>query len=185
MYESLIAVRYAKALCLAAIDENCLDEIAEKTQSLLSGINSIDSFANYMDHPSISTKQKTILFNNILKSEKENSLLRRYIGLIIQNKREAKLPDILRRFIKLYHEKKGLKNVQITTASKINEKTREQIRAFIEKNFNAKVELKEKTDKDIIGGFIVEIDDMRIDASVQKKLSNIQKRLENATMNNK
>ncbi len=185
MYESLIAVRYAKALFLAAKEENCLDEMADKTQSLLTGITDIGSFADYMEHPSISIRQKKNLFNNILSSEKENSLLRRYIGLIIENKRITHLTDILRRFLRLYHEKKGLKDVQITTASDINENVREQIRRFIEKNFNAKVELKEKTDRDIIGGFIVEIDDMRIDASVRKKLSNIQKKLENATINNK
>jgi len=185
MYESLIAVRYAKALYLAAEEENCLDEMAAKTQNLLSGINKIGSFADYMKHPSISTRQKTELFNNILKSEKENSLLRRYIGLILENKRIAHLPDILRRFLKYYREKKGLKDVQLTTASKISEKVHENIRDFIEKNFNAKVELREKTDRDIIGGFIVEIDDMRIDASVRKKLNNIQKSLEKATINNK
>jgi F-type H+-transporting ATPase subunit delta len=59
----------------------------------------------------------------------------------------------------------------------VDEKVRKQITDLISDVFKTKVELKENIDPEIIGGFILQIDDNYIDASIRNKLRKIKKEL--------
>ena len=72
---------------------------------------------------------------------------------------------------------KGITEAVITTAVKVDSKVKNQISEFISKVFGTKAELKEVIDHDIIGGFILRIDDNYIDASVRNELRKIEKGL--------
>jgi len=59
----------------------------------------------------------------------------------------------------------------------VDEKIKKQISDFISGTFKTKVELKEVIDTDIIGGFMLRIEDKYIDASIRNKLHKIKKEL--------
>ncbi|MBP1665856.1 MAG: synthase subunit delta [Bacteroidetes bacterium] len=59
----------------------------------------------------------------------------------------------------------------------MDEKIKQQISDFISDSFKTKVELKEIIDDDIIGGFMLRIEDKYIDASIKTKLNKIKKEL--------
>ncbi|NLK93334.1 MAG: F0F1 ATP synthase subunit delta, partial [Bacteroidales bacterium] len=54
-------------------------------------------------------------------------------------------------------------------------KTLDKIKAFASKTFDASVELVNTIDPDLIGGFILDIANLRLDASIKGKLNNIRK----------
>jgi F-type H+-transporting ATPase subunit delta len=72
---------------------------------------------------------------------------------------------------------RGITESLLTTAVKVDSKVKNQISELISSVLGTKVELKEKIDKDIIGGFILRIDDNYIDASIKNKLRKIKKEL--------
>jgi F-type H+-transporting ATPase subunit delta len=53
----------------------------------------------------------------------------------------------------------------------------EGIRALIRKAYDSEVELSASVDKEMIGGFILTIEDMRYDASVASNLKKLKKQL--------
>jgi F-type H+-transporting ATPase subunit delta len=65
----------------------------------------------------------------------------------------------------------------LTTAVTVDEKIRKQITDLISDVFKTNIELKENIDPEIIGGFILQIDDNYIDASIRNKLRKIKKEL--------
>ena len=65
----------------------------------------------------------------------------------------------------------------LTTAVKIDDKVKKQITDLISDVFKTKVELKENVDPEIVGGFILQVDDNYIDASIRNKLRKIKKEL--------
>jgi F-type H+-transporting ATPase subunit delta len=65
----------------------------------------------------------------------------------------------------------------LTTAVKVDDSVREQVTGLISQIFKTTVELKENVDPEIIGGFILQIDDNYIDASIKNKLRKIKKEL--------
>ena len=81
-------------------------------------------------------------------------------------------------YLGFYAKKKNIKKVVITSASELDNETSEKI-ALIVKNQDqtATVELSQKTDADIIGGLIIQIDDKVYDASVRTQLKKVKEKL--------
>jgi F-type H+-transporting ATPase subunit delta len=93
------------------------------------------------------------------------------------NGRESFLPAIARAFISETRKYKGITETVLTTAVPVDEKIKTQIKELVAAVFNTKVDLKETIDSEIIGGFILKIEDNFIDASVRNKLKKIKKEL--------
>ena len=80
---------------------------------------------------------------------------------------ENYIPAIARVFLSQTKEYKGITETVLTTAVTVDEGIKEQISTFISDALN-KVELKEIVDNDIIGGFVLRIEDKYIDASIRQ-----------------
>jgi F-type H+-transporting ATPase subunit delta len=76
----------------------------------------------------------------------------------------------------------GITESFLTTAIKVDAEVKKQIIDLISKVFKTKVKLEEKIDSEIIGGFILRIDDNYIDASIKSKLRNIRKELKGSIL---
>lgn len=98
-----------------------------------------------------------------------------FIKFIIQKKREDYMPFIGLMYERLYHEEKRIVLSTVTTAVEIPKETASAITSYISKLRNATVELRTKTDSSIIGGFILDIEDNRMDASIKGQLSKLYK----------
>ncbi len=99
------------------------------------------------------------------------------MDLVVKNGQESFLPAIARVFIHETLKYKGITETVLTTAVKVNASSESRSPHLFQMYFKTKVELKEIVDPEIIGGFILRIDDSYIDASVRNKLRKIKKEL--------
>ena len=77
-------------------------------------------------------------------------------------------------------ELKQIKTVKITTASAINDAIKQQLATKIAAGFEGKtVELETAMNADLIGGFVIEMDDKLYDASIRKELNDIKNQFTN------
>jgi F-type H+-transporting ATPase subunit delta len=97
--------------------------------------------------------------------------------LVIRNKREIYLPEIARNFKELYRKAKGIRSATLVTAYPVEEEEVEKLRKLIRNAFNEEVELTKSLDEEIIGGFVLTIEDMQYDASVARNLRKIKNQL--------
>ena len=63
----------------------------------------------------------------------------------------------------------------LTSAVQLPTDLQNKIVAWIEKNRGVKVELRTEINPDIIGGYIIDIDNNRLDASISGQLSKLNK----------
>ena len=175
MNDSKISVRYAKALFQSALERKVLDNVY-KDMIFISELCIIPEIKEILISPVIVPSKKIGILNAVLKGN-VGELTLSLIGLAVKNGRESFIPAIARVFIHDTMNYKGITESLLTTAVKVDSKVKNQISELISKVFNTKVELSEKIDKDIIGGFILRIDDNYIDASVRNKLRRIEKEL--------
>ena len=94
----------------------------------------------------------------------------RFLQLLIEKKRENQLKNICLYVISLYKQEQGIQEGMITTAKPLEEEHKQDILKFITKKFKMKIELSEKVDPDIIGGFILRIEDQQINSSIRARL---------------
>jgi F-type H+-transporting ATPase subunit delta len=175
MNDSKISVRYARALFESAIEKKLLDNVYQDMIFIL-GVCKLPEMKEMLESPVIIPSKKIDILNKVFGKNVEKITFS-LVELAVKNGRENFLAGIARVFIQNTKEYKGITESTLTTAVSIDSGVRQQIIDFISGAFRTKVELSEVVDIDIIGGFILRIEDNYIDASVRNKLRKIGKAL--------
>jgi F-type H+-transporting ATPase subunit delta len=180
MNDSKISVRYSRALFQSALEKKILDEV-NQDMILIAEICKAPETKEFLKSPIIVPSKKIEIFHKIFGGHVEDITLS-LIDLVVKNGRESFLPAITRVFIHETLRYKGITKSVLTTAVAIDAKVKNEITEMISRVFNTNAELEEVIDSDIIGGFILRVDDNYIDASVRNKLNKIKKELSGSTL---
>jgi F-type H+-transporting ATPase subunit delta len=180
MNDSKISVRYSRALFQSALEKKVLDEV-NQDMIFISDICKIPETKEFLHSPIIVPSKKEAIFHKMLEGNVEKITLT-MIDLIVKNGRESFIPAIARVFIHETKKFKGITESLLTTAVKVDVKIKKQITDLISEVFKTKVELKETIDPEVVGGFILQIDDNYIDASIRNKLRKIKKELKGSVI---
>jgi F-type H+-transporting ATPase subunit delta len=176
MNRSLIADRYAKALFKLAEEQKDLERIYEDINLLQSYCKDAEGFTDLLNSPVIKPAQKKQAFHSVLDKKVTKSTLN-LLDLLIANNREVLLEDINRRFIWLYKNEKGIKEITVFTAIEFDNKQLEVLNQFLKEQFKSPIELTIKVKPELLGGFILKVDGKMADASMSSKLKKIKKQL--------
>ena len=180
MNDSKISVRYSRALFQSALEKKILDKV-NQDMIFISEICKFPETKEFLQSPIIVPSKKEAIFHKILGDYVEKITLS-LIDLIVKNGRESFIPAIARVFIHETKKYKGITESVLTTAVKVDEKVKKQIIDLVSEVFTTKVQLKENIDTEIVGGFILQIDDNYIDASIKNKLRIIRKELKGSAI---
>ena len=180
MNESKISVRYAKALIMSAKDQKILDPVRADIVLLIQTLKGVPELLQLLESPVVEPGKKLEVMNMIFSGKLEPITLS-FIRLAISNKREENLPDMARMYIDLFKQEKGIKQAFLTTAVTIEKEIRAAVITMIKKVFKTEIELNEKIDEQIIGGFILQVEDQLLDASVTRQIRKIRKSLVDKT----
>lgn len=170
-----IAVRYAKALLDIAQEQQKIEEVAADMTYLKKVNAETIDFQVLLKSPVVNSHKKIEIFRSIFGSFNSVSLL--FIELITKNRRESLLAEIAEAFEDQLNELKGIVPVKIITATKLDDNLRSEIVKKIEANVKGTPKIVEEVNPEIIGGFIIRIDDKQFDASVLQQLNNLKQRL--------
>jgi F-type H+-transporting ATPase subunit delta len=180
MNESRISVRYSRALFNLAIDKKLLDKVY-LDMIFISELCRLPLMKEVLESPIIVPSKKKDILHKVTGNEIQKITLS-LLDMVVKNGRENYLPAIARVFISETKKHNGITESVLTTAVKVDDKIKNQITDFIADLFKTKVELKEVVDKEIIGGFVLRIEDSFIDASIRNKLRKIEKELKGSTL---
>ncbi len=175
MNESQISVRYAKALFQSASENRILDRVYSDME-LVSETCRLDDFMYMLVLPSLQGSQKSKVITSIFEKHLTEVSVS-MINLVIKNKREVYLPGIARYFRDLYRKVNGIRSAALVTVHPVDESAMKGIKDLITQTYDSDVELTSTLNKDLIGGFVLTIEDMQYDASVATNLKKIKKRL--------
>ncbi len=100
-------------------------------------------------------------------------LTKRFIQLVLREDRENTLQFMAASYITLYRQQKNITRGKLITATAVSPETEQKTKQMVESRTQGTVEFQTEVNPEIIGGFILEYDTYRMDASVQTKLRNI------------
>ena len=168
----LISVRYARALLKAGIEASVSDRVYSDMLTVLESYAKVPQLKATIDNPMLSRQQKEDLLIAAAGGA-PCELTRTFFGLVLKEGRERIMQFIANSFITLYRKHNNLISAKLTTASEIDSKTEDKLRQLVEGRTNGKVDFQTDVDPEIIGGFVLEYDTYRMDASVKKQLNAI------------
>lgn len=174
MANSTIAYRYAKSLIQLATENNKVDEVYADMSKLLKYYQKVNDFRLLLQSPLVKTDKKISSFKTLLKGE-VTGITEKFLILLARNKRESYLDKIAEEFIDQYKVKMKISTVVITSAIKLDEKTRERLLTILTNLLKNRIELQEKIDPKIIGGFVLTVGNRQADMSVLRQLKQLNK----------
>lgn len=179
MFNPRLASRYAKSLIGLAIEKNELETVYADINWLLAVTKSNRDFVNVLRSPVIAAGMKKKIVDAVTTG-KISQMTSAFLNILITKGREVNLPEILNAFVEQYKEHKNIHTVKLTTAKPIDEKTKEEIISQVKKSGDfANIEIDEKVDESLIGGFVLQVGDKLVDASIAYDLKAIARQFEN------
>ena len=170
----VVGSRYAKSLMGLAIEKGQLENVYADMRMMQQTCVSNPDFVNMLESPLIKTDKKQSIMREIFNG-KINELTMKFMMLMADKKREGYLDDIANAFVSQYKLHKNIVTAVITSASPLAPEAKQKILTLIQQSVSGKVELEEKMDKGLIGGFKIKVGDNQVDASVLRKLNDLKK----------
>ena len=173
MADTKLARRYAKSLLDLALERNMVDKVYNDMELVSNTCTASRELSLLLKNPIVNTDKK----DNIIKAlfgTKIDALTMAFFNIITRKGRESYLEDIAKSFIDLYKTNKGIRIAHVTTAVPLDAATRERIMTIVKQAKGNQIELIEKIDKDLIGGFVLRVGDEQVDTSISKELRNLR-----------
>jgi F-type H+-transporting ATPase subunit delta len=170
MADSRAASRYVKSLLGLAIEKNVLDEVHQDMLLFSRVVDENRSFGLMLKNPIIRHDKKRDILEQLFKG-KVNPITMAIFDILTRKNREPLLPTIAREFHNSYNLYKGIGKATVITAVPLDNHLRNELLGMVKKiSERTEVELIEKVDPSLIGGFVLNVGDRQIDSSLKSKL---------------
>lgn len=175
MSVSRISSRYAKSLMDLALERNELESIKKDISYFTEAIRNRDLYL-LLKSPIINSGKKISILKEVFR-DKLGATTMAFFDIIVKKGREMYLPEIAADFMGQYRDYNKISVVKITTAAPLSEASMNEIKSkLLSSDITMdKLEITEKVDPSLIGGFIIEVGDRLYNASISHKLDEIRK----------
>lgn len=196
MNTGIIATRYATALLRLVDETGCGDVVAAQVQTVEKALDEVPDFRRAVDDPAVAAVQKISLFESSLKDSMAQEL-HKFLELLIRNGRIGDVRLVLTTFVTEYYRSRHIKRARLVVADpalldpeptpsdpvpvegSLRQAQRltleSRLRDLIEKQTGCRLILKTEVNPSLIGGFVFEVEDTVLDASVSRQLDFIRR----------
>ena len=169
-----VASRYTKSLLDLAIEQGQLEAVHQDMNRLLDLAASNSDFKVMLKSPVINADKKLNVLNALFTNAK-SPLTLTFFKVVAQKGRETVLLDIAKEFHRQYNIHSNIQEAEVVTTFPLDEEMRSSFISLVKEISGfEKVELKEKVDSELIGGFVLTVGDKQIDESLSSKLSRLK-----------
>ncbi len=108
-----------------------------------------------------------------------DSQARNFLGVLAENRRLSYLPEIAQLFARLRADYERIVDVTVSSAVELSAEQRQRFTAALAKRFDREIRLHTRIDSNLLGGAVVQADDLVIDGSVRGGLAQLATQVAN------
>ena len=168
----VISTRYARALLKSATDAKLDTQVYQEMMTLAKSFTDVPALRQTIDNPMLEKAKKQTLLETAAGG-KPSKLTQTFIALVLKEDRENMIQFMAFSYVTLYRKQKKVIRGKLTTAARVSPEMEQKMRQMVESKTQGTVEFETEVDPEIIGGFILEYDTYRMDASVKSQLNTI------------
>jgi len=169
-----IASRYAKSLLHLCIEKGQLDA-AKTDMVMLDGImNESRDFRVMLSSPVIKADKKIDILQKLFDG-KVSAITMGFMALLTRKGREGYLPEIVSSFLNQLRKHQGVTVAEVTSAVALDAGSRAKMLESAAKLAGGQVELVEKVDASLIGGFVLKVGDKQIDSAIANRIKALKR----------
>ena len=173
-----IAEVYARSLFEVAKEHGIVDEVYEQIDQFSDALEENGDLRLFFFSPYFTSQEKSDGLAKVVEGADEHFL--RFLELLAERHRLPFIHRIRRAYDELWAEEHRLLEVGVTSAVDLDEETVREIGRRIQEQTGREVELSSKVDPDVLGGLVIRVGNMVLDASVRRRLEQLRRELERA-----
>lgn len=173
MKNTKLSGRYAKALFDYASEKKLTEEVFHDLQLFANTLKDNRELQVLLRNPVVEPHQKHKIFESIFNGTLQETTYQ-FLEVLLKKKREPALDTICEEYFKLYNTAHNIKPVTITTAQPLSIALKNKIVALLTEQTHATIELHETVYPELIGGFVIQMDDYYFDSSILSKINKLR-----------
>jgi len=164
-----ITNRYAIALIELSIEEKSLDSISKDLEIIKKTIQGSKDLSLLIQSPIVKPAKKKDILTKIF-SKKISTVTQRFLDLVIDRNRAYLIPEIIEQFFDLRDKHLGIVNVFVRSSAIFEKDQSDNLIKQLEDYTSKKVRVNFSLDSSLKGGFVVQLGDTVLDASLRHQL---------------
>ena len=175
MNRSIVITRYALALVRYVGETGQGDIVCSEAETLVNALYKVPDLRRMVTAADdvVGPFEKKKLLQTALGNQISPELSR-FFTLLNQRGRMALVEDILRDFITIYRRSIGIRKAHLVTVNEPSERLLQRLRALVKQKTGDDVIIEVSVDPSIVGGFVFDLDEYLMDASVKHQLDLIR-----------
>ena len=173
-----IAEVYARSLFEVAQEHDVLDRVHEELGQFADAMNDSHDLRVFFFSPYFTSQEKKEGITQLLDDADESFV--RFLELLAERHRMPVIFRIRRRFDALWREERKMLEVEVTSAVDLDEQIVNDIGKRIEEQTGRKVDLSARVEPDVLGGLVLRVGNMVLDASVRNRLDRLRRTIARA-----
>jgi ATP synthase F1 delta subunit len=164
---------YAEALFDVARDKGTLDAVGEQLGQFADAVEGERELQVFLFSPHFSSTEKTEGLRRAVSGADPE--LQNFLELLVEKNRMPELFRIRRQFEQLWKQENKRLDVTVTSAVELDPAVVEKVGSEVERQTGQKVELASRVDGEILGGIVLQVGNMVLDASIRSRLEKLRK----------
>lgn len=173
MAESTVAFRYAKSLLDLAQEKQKVEEVYKDMAFFADVVGKNRDLMLALKSPILRHEKKLAVLRAVFEN-RVDPLSFSIFNVITKKNREGIMDVIAEEYIRQYNELKGIQKVQVITTVPLTDELRKSFTDVVAKATGKQIELEEKIDPKLIGGYVLRIGDRQVDASIRSQLAELR-----------
>lgn len=166
---------YAQALYEAARDAKSVPAVREQLAAFVAATQDVPELHALLVNPKLDQRVKRSSLEGILEGSEQ--ILRNFLLLLVEKHRAGEVVEIAREFERIATADEGRLDVELTTAYALTDDEARSILQQIEKASGRAVDATRKVDPSLVGGIVLQVGSLRLDASVSGRLTRLRHEL--------
>ena len=168
---------YGGSLYDLAAEEKLDGQIMEQMNEIRQIFRENPGYLKLLGEPAIPQEERLKLIDEAFRDQIEPYLLN-FLKLLCEKKILREFSGCCDEFTRRYNSDHGIVEAVVTSAVKLKEEQMEALKCKLEKVSGKKIHLTQKTDPTVLAGLRVEMEGKQLDGTVQGRISDISKRLD-------
>ena len=174
MSVATVAARYAKSLLDLAQDQGLTETMHKDMQFFKKTVDQSRPLLLMLKNPIVRAEKKSAVLRAVF-ANRVSPVTMSFFQIIANKNREPIMDAIADEFIIQYNRLKGTERATIITTMPLTDALRQKFTAIVLKKTGGKVvELEEKIDPKLIGGYVLRLGDRQIDGSIRSQLNELR-----------
>lgn len=174
MAVATVAARYAKSLLDLAKEQGIAEALYTDMKFFSQTLAQNRQLNLILKNPIVRAEKKNAIVKSVFGS-RLNPVTMSFLAIIARKNREAIVDAIADEFISQYDRMKGIKRATVITTVPLTDTLRQKFKAIVAKTTGSElIELDEKIDAKLIGGYVLRVGDQQIDGSIRNQLNEMR-----------